>query len=333
MVRIIYLCPAENAPSGGIKVIYRHAELLHAMGAEAFVLHPFDLGFRCSWFDHAAPLLDTLALDASRDFVVIPEIWAGIFGPQCQAQGVRYAIFVQNGYMTHPILPGHDHALMRAAYCRADLVLTISSDTAAMIRLNYPDIDPSRLLPARYSVDARFDARPRTAAKTRLITYMPRKMAAHAARVVFALGQHLPPGWTLAPIHDVDEATCAAMLGRSSIFLAFSEFEGLPLPPLEAAVAGNLVIGYTGQGASDYWAAPQFVEVAQGDIIGFVEAARRAAERMDAGLIEPADLQLAAASLADRFSAGAEVANMEMLRARILATFADDHVVPDRLAS
>ena len=46
--RIIYLSPADDVPTGGIKVIYRHAEMLTALGAEAFVLHPFDASFRCT---------------------------------------------------------------------------------------------------------------------------------------------------------------------------------------------------------------------------------------------------------------------------------------------
>jgi hypothetical protein len=105
MGRIIYLSPADDVPTGGIKIIYRHAALLSALGAEAFVLHPFDTSFRCSWFKHTARFLDSLTLNPLMDFVVIPELWAGVFGPQCINTTVRYAVFVQNGYLTHPVLP------------------------------------------------------------------------------------------------------------------------------------------------------------------------------------------------------------------------------------
>ena len=35
------------------------------------------------------------------------------------------------------------------------------------------------------------------------------------------------------------------------IFLSFSSLEGLGLPPVEAALAGNHVIGYTGEGGNE----------------------------------------------------------------------------------
>ena len=317
MRRIIYLCPADDLPCGGVKVIYRHAELLTALGVEAFVLHPFDTAFRCTWFSHATRFLDSLSLDPLVDFVIIPELWAGVFGPQCRQQNVRYAVFVQNGYLSHPIVPQISADLMEAVYRGADLVLAISEDTARMVELNYPGLDPDRMFRARYSVGERFLA---TALSTlvprrgREITFMPRKMATHAVRVVFALRQHLPPGWQITPIQGVDEATCAALLFASSIFLAFSDLEGLPLPPLEAALAGNIVVGYTGQGAAEYWDAPNFREIHQGDIHGFVAAAAQAAREVEDLRVTRADLAPGIERLTERFSPAAEVANLrEML--------------------
>jgi hypothetical protein len=336
MQRIIYLCPADNTPTGGIKVIYRHAEVLGALGARAFVLHPLDTAFRCTWFDHSAQFLDSLALDPHEDFVVIPELWAGAFGPQCREQGVRYALFVQNGYLTQPILPEQPAALMQAVYRGADLVLAISADTARMVLLNYPTIDPVRVVQVQTSLPARFLA-PQSVScgqagvpsGDRMITFMPRKLAAHASRVVFALRQHLPSGWRVEPINNVDEATCAAMLFGSRIFLSFSEFEGLGLPPLEAALAGNLVIGYTGQGGGEYWDAPNFQEIHQGDVIGFVQATQQAAQLMDAGLLSREVLLPGIARLTDRFSAAAESASLRAMLTRIAACFAAAPRVPE----
>ena len=62
MRRIIYLLPADVKPTGGVKVAYRHAELLASLGADARVLHPFDAGFTCTWFSHRARMLRDLAL-------------------------------------------------------------------------------------------------------------------------------------------------------------------------------------------------------------------------------------------------------------------------------
>ena len=57
----------------------------------------------------------------------------------------------------------------------------------------------------------------------------------------------------------------------TKIFLAFSNLEGLPLPPVEAAIAGNFVIGYTGEGGKEYWKKPIFTEIYSGDINNFVK--------------------------------------------------------------
>jgi len=322
MRRIIYLCPADNVPTGGVKVIYRHAELLTSLGADAFVLHPFDSEFTCNWFSHSASLLRSLALDPNSDFVIIPEIWAPIFGPQCIDQRVRFAIFVQNGYFTYPRLPAHSPELFDRTYQAADLVLSISEDTTRMVALNYPQIDPTRLVRVRYSIHERFFARPNdipTGAPC--ITYMPRKMADHANQVVFALRHHLPPSWQIVPIHNVDEARLVAMLFESRIFLSFSSFEGLPAPPVEAALAGNLVIGYTGQGASEYWDAPNFQEIYQGDVHSFVRTVHRAALAIDAQCITHDDLAPGIDRLAKSFSPASEAINLRMLLGRIERCF------------
>ncbi len=321
MRRIIYLCPAESTPYGGIKVIYRHAELLSELGAEAFVLHPSDTNFRCEWFEHHCRFLDSLTLDARADFVVIPELWAGVYGPQCLQLGVRYAMFVQNGYMTHPVQQ-QDPAMLLKVYRSADLVLVISDDTARMVALNYPGLDAARLLKVQYSVHQRFLSAGASRAGDRTITFMPRKMADHAERVAFALRQHLPADWQIVPIDNVNEATCANMMLSSRIFLSLSTFEGLPVPPVEAALAGNIVIGYTGQGGSEYWERPNFFEIHQGNIIGFVAAALLAAEQIVSGVLQWQTLQPGIARLAERFSAESERAGLRRVTEQIDECFA-----------
>lgn len=321
MPRIIYLCPEDNTPTGGIKVIYRHVEVLSALGAEAFVLHPLNPSFRCTWFTSEVRYLDNLNLHTGTDFLVIPELWAAQFGPQCKQFGVRYGIFVQNGYMSMPIKQ-EDAWPMTAAYNQADLIFVISDDTAEMVKLNYPQLDPSRILRVQYSVHPRFlSIGSSTIKKTPTITYMTRKLPDHSSRVFFALQQHLPPGWNMSVIDNVDEETCAAMLCASRIFMAFSHFEGLPLPPIEAAIAGNFVIGYTGQGAREYWTSPNFQEIHQGDIIAFVKAASEAARKMEADELSLPALLKGAAHLAERFSPEAEKASLSSLVTHVNACF------------
>ena len=321
MRRLVYLCPETNAPVGGVKVIYRHVEALDRLGVPAFVLHPNDPAFRCTWFAHAARFLDRAELNAAQDFVIVPEVWTLSFGLQCRALGLRYAVLVQNGYILHP-LRDDDAAPLRDAMGGADLILSISADTDRMIQTSFPDCDMSRLLRVVFAIPACFAASHESLAEAggvRTITYMPRKLPEHAARVAFMLRPYLPPHWQIAPVDQVDEAGCAAMLTSSRIFLSFSDLEGLALPPLEAALAGNLVIGYTGQGGAEYWDAPNFHPVEHGNIAGFVRTVQSAAAQIETGMFRRELLWPGMTRLAQRFSPQTEAALLRAMAGRIAA--------------
>ena len=79
MRRLVYGSPASDEPSGGVKVFHRHVEVLRAMGHEAAIWHPGSVGFRCSWFEHEAPVVETPDLHPANDFIVLPEIIASLF--------------------------------------------------------------------------------------------------------------------------------------------------------------------------------------------------------------------------------------------------------------
>ena len=100
---------------------------------------------------------------------------------------------------------------------------------------------------------------------------MSRKLPQHSFHVVSFLKKNLPKEWSLKDLNNISEKEVYKNLLNSKIFLAFSNLEGLGLPPLEAALAGNYVIGYTGEGGKDYWKKPIFTEIYSGDIREFVK--------------------------------------------------------------
>jgi hypothetical protein len=111
---------------------------------------------------------------------------------------------------------------------------------------------------------------------------MPRKLADHSSKVLFFLKNHLPDHWRVVPIDGLNEDGVAELLQRSKIFMSFSHFEGCPLPPLEAALSGNQVIGYTGQGAKEYWVPEIFQEVESGDVVSFAQRVLDKVQWLDA---------------------------------------------------
>jgi len=104
----------------------------------------------------------------------------------------------------------------------------------------------------------------------------------------------------------MNEQQVAAELESSRVFLAFSDFEGCPVPPLEAALSGNVVVGYPGWGGREYWDAPNFHSVPVGDMRAWVEQFRIAAAW---SLREDAQAQLAPgiASLKAAYGLQAEI--------------------------
>ena len=85
------------------------------------------------------------------------------------------------------------------------------------------------------------------------------------------LKPHLPKKWILQNLHNLSNKEFASSIRRSKIFLSFSYLEGLGLPPVEAALAGNQVIGYTGEGGNEYWKKPLFTKINSGEINKFVK--------------------------------------------------------------
>ncbi len=138
---------------------------------------------------------------------------------------------------------------------------------------------------------------------------MPRKLADHASAVTGLLRAADIGNWDIVPIDGMTEDQVAATLRRTRIFLSFSNLEGMGLPPVEAALAGNLVVGYTGQGGNEYWNAPLFTKIEQGNIQHFVDCTLETMSKFSGGGSDPITdpLHVAArADLANQFSSPAE---------------------------
>lgn len=266
-MRIVYFCtcPKPGKHAGGVKVIYDHVRALAKLGVPAYVMHERE-SYRYPWAGFSVPTIADGDL-RSTDHVIVPEIKAALLAPRLIAAGLQYSIFVQNGYYLSQRDRNFADSDVDRAYAQATSILSISDDTSDLIRLHYPQL-AYRVVRVTTTIDANlFHA---NAPKEKVISYMPRKNGAHAEAVIFALRRHLPSGWSLQPIDGLPVADVAAILRRSRLFLSFSAMEGLGLPPIEAALCGNYVIGYHGGGGRDYWNSPNFEAVDVGDVSSFV---------------------------------------------------------------
>jgi hypothetical protein len=303
MTRIIYGAPPSNTPAGGVKVIYRHSEILNHMGISSAVWHPGDENFKCSWFENNIRTITAQELSPQTDVVIVPEIWASSYVPMLKGLGFRVAIFVQNCYYTHVNLNPSNPNAIADAYRNADLILSISQDTSEYL-INIFKVPEEKVILQRYSINASL-FRPGNKSKT--ITYMPRKMEQHSVRVVSALRPLLPEGWSIKALDKMTETQIATNLADSIIFLAFSEFEGLPVPPVEAALSGNIVIGYHGQGGREYWLAPNFIQIEQGDIQGFIKNVLDTIEKIGNNKLEINNINNTMQTIQNYFSSNNEI--------------------------
>ena len=298
-INIIYISISEKGPSGGGKILYKHSDIINNLknSFTSQVLHlkkkksrkwsnslnkilninkkkyygwgikdiAVNKNFKSEWFKSSINIKNDFLFDKKKDFLIIPEIFAHLANNLCYKKKISYAIFAQNGYCLHPT---NDHKALDEAYKNAKFILSYSKDITKCVKLAFPFCE-NKIQNTIYAIDKRkFDF---SIKKIKMITYMPRKLPDHSEHLFFFLKRHLPKSWKIKSIHNLRQKDVYKYLLKSKIFLAFSQLEGLPLPPVEAAIAGNKVIGYTGEGGKEYWKEPLFTEIPNGEFSKFTK--------------------------------------------------------------
>jgi len=275
--RVFVLCPDYDPPSGGVRKLYRHVDVLRAHGVEAWLVHTRD-GFRCSWFPNATPVAYAADVRPTpRDYVVVPEV----YGPELARlyPGVPKVVFNQNAYFT---FRGYtlDPADLRTPYTSPEVVaaLVVSEDNREYLGHAFPGL---RLVRVRYGIDTGLFT-PR-GPKERAVAFMPRKHAEDAVQVVNLLKHRgALAGWRVVPVDGMPEPEVAGVLARCAVFLSFGQQEGGPLPPLEAMACGCVVVGYHGRSGREYFREEFSRPVEAGDVVGFAQAAEGVLRAFDA---------------------------------------------------
>tara|TARA_B100000029_G_scaffold170736_1_gene166987 strand:- start:708 stop:1760 length:1053 start_codon:yes stop_codon:yes gene_type:complete len=299
-LNIIYICTSDKGPSGGAKTIYNHSDLINKINIENLtseILHikkkkiskwnssikkifkfsesryygwntkdiTISKGFKSKWFKSDIKSRDEFNFSKEKDFVIFPEIFAHFAKKLCIQNGISYAIFVQNGYSLNST---GDKKTLKDVYKNAKFILSYSKDITKCINLAFKNCN-KKILKINISINPdKFNSKIK---KKNIITYMPRKLSTHSDNLVFFIKGFLPKNWKLKPLHNLNEKQIFYNLSKSKIFLSFSNMEGLGIPPIEAAIAGNKVIGYHGRGGLEYWRKPIFTEIQHGNISKFID--------------------------------------------------------------
>lgn len=298
-LNIIYFCTSEKGPSGGAKIIYDHSDHINKLkipNVSSEVLHIKKRGlrkwntslkkvfkinnnfysgwsveditiyknFKSNWFKNNIKIKNDFNFDSKKDFIIFPEIFAHFAKKICFQKKIPYAIFALNGYT---LKTTNDYKSLESSYNNAEFILSISKDITNCLKLAFPKCK-KKILAAGVTIDIK--KLNLNIKKNNIITYMPRKLPQHSELVIFFLKKHLPKSWKIIPIHNMKENEVFTLLSKSKIFLSFAQLEGLGMPPIEAALSGNKIIGYTGEAGKEIWKKPIFIEIPNGDIKKFV---------------------------------------------------------------
>lgn len=263
---VYYLCPDYPVPSGGIRVIYRHVDILDAAGIRAAVLHHSD-GYSCSWFEHSTRVFGAPSVRLSAaDTLVVPEVYGPFLDRLPQAP--RLVAFNQNAYLTFE----HTAAAGAELYARFEAAMTVSEDSAEYLRFAFPGL---RVEPVADAVDTAV-FHPAEEQPQRRLALMPRKRRQEAAEIVRLLGARLD-GWELTAIEGASERQTAAALRAAPLFLALGRREGFGMPAAEAMASGCYVVGFPGFGGRELFDPAWARAVEDGDVLA---AARELGQAM-----------------------------------------------------
>jgi len=242
----IYIFSPDLArPMGGVRMLYRHVDILNANGFDAAIVHSAP-GFRIDWFEHSTRVLHMPIRLNEQDIAVFAEV--GGLKIAEWAAGHRKVIFNQNAYYTfmrYPLEGG-----VKTPYLHPEVVgaIVVSEDSRKYLQHVFPNLSIHRI---RYSIDPKLYF---PQEKKRQICFMPRKNVEDAKQVLYILRYRKKlAGWTIRPIDSVSEARAAEIIRESVIFMSFGHPEGFGLPPAEAMAAEAIVIGYDGRGGAEYW--------------------------------------------------------------------------------
>tara|TARA_B100001057_G_scaffold129546_1_gene128610 strand:- start:1930 stop:2985 length:1056 start_codon:yes stop_codon:yes gene_type:complete len=298
-INIIYLLPEMKGASGGAKVIYDHSIKLNKIkkNISSCVLHlkkKFSYKLETSlskkfyifkkkysgwnpnkmrvskffspsknWFYKNINTKKNFLFNKDTDFLIIPEIW-GHFPEdlELKKKGINYGIFIQGFFHMNST---NNFKKLKAAYKNAKIILISSDYNIKCFKEMFPEFK-SKILRINFSIKSKKFKKTK---KNNTITFMPRKLSDHSQLLLFYLKNILPKNWKIIPLENVSENYLVKSLSCSKFFLSFSNLEGLGIPPIEAALSGNIVIGYTGGGGIEYWKEPIFKKIENGDISSF----------------------------------------------------------------
>jgi hypothetical protein len=301
VARIFYECRDVVAPSGGVRRLYRHVEVLNRHGFSAHILHHLP-GFKPTWFETGAPVVYwTEELKLGRDDVlVIPEGHTDVLVRTTGAEYGRVVIALNWANIYARLPAGRDwrdfgirHVIAGSQYEREFISRSMGLESVVLAS----GVDSSLFQPSEQ--------------KKCQVAYMPRKNENwfHIIASIFRSQSRDLADVPFVPIDKASHREVGRVFSESAVFLSTGFPEGLARPPLEAMACRCLVVGFAGRGSLEYMRHEENCLLADDmDALTAAEHLGTAVRRFLRG--EAADMQAAAQQTAAAYSLEREEANV-----------------------
>jgi hypothetical protein len=241
---IYYFCPDYRAAVGGVKVMYRHVDILNKNDIHAAILHS-TTGFRCNWFMNDTRVAYVKSTKFEKDDVIVfPESQLAFFTDahnppnwklhiyqrfaksrhkyflnDLSKTSARKVIFNQGPYLT---FEGFDYSKdYDIPYLRPDVVATIcvSENNYNYLKYIFPDIPLFRIRLSANQIDFYCQSE-----KKPQIAFMTNKSVEDLNQILNILKiKKAADGFKLAAIKNKTEKQVSQILRESLIFLSLGK--------------------------------------------------------------------------------------------------------------
>lgn len=276
MIYVFCHIGAKN-PNGGVKILFEYARALRQSGHDACILipgahlYPNDCpkGYKPSWFDTDVPVEDNVRLITKDDIVIIHE--EGIWCYEHLAANNPRMIMINQGAqssLTDNVGMHISYNFARNIYSKCLGVITISPYIANFVNVVF-QVDKNKIHVIENPIDSYFSP---SANKSNTILVMNKQPGNVVSHMIIKIISERYPGWYIKIVHGLTHKQLALEMADAKVFLFLctQHGEGSSLPPIEAALSGCKVIGYSGLGSRYYYQMPLFTEIEYNDVTELV---------------------------------------------------------------
>jgi len=244
-MKIYYVCPDLPAPSGGIKRLYQHVEILNNAGFNSCILH-FKKNFKPNWFLSNAPAayMEENPAFSPNDIFVFPEGLATVMSKFIRFPCKKVVIALSHSYIFQnmPLGENWNNYGITAVITPSKIIKDLISWS-----MNIKDV-----VQIGTTIDSHlFNYVPEM--KTLQVAYIKRKdTSAEIVEKILKSKRIDFKNILFNKIENLPINVYAETLKSSEIFISTSPLEGINRSVLEAMACGCICIGYDGLGSREY---------------------------------------------------------------------------------